>query len=220
MGICSRKGGGRARWENKIKIPLLPKKTPLLLLQRGTGCFCNAADISQGRGSGCLKLLWQFGREEGLNCYALGCSLGTRGWGAFVTVLMGVRGWDVPARFPPPWVQELGSVGLFLCEGGRAITLPLWEPLVSRCSPPAFPEIVLASGNLQTKSSINRETKASEDSSQDVLLNGRCCRHLFQLREKWGETYPKYFNKRQLAEQPSLAGDQFYALGEKKTRNL
>lgn len=26
MGICSRKGGGRARWENKIKTPLLPKK--------------------------------------------------------------------------------------------------------------------------------------------------------------------------------------------------
>lgn len=76
-----------------------------------------------------------------------------------------------------------------------------------------------APGDLQTKSSINRETKASEDSSQDVLLNGRCCRHLFQLREKWEETYPKYFNKRELAEQPSLAGDQFYALVEKKIPN-
>lgn len=119
-----------------------------------------------------------------MNCYALGCSLGTPGWGVFVAVLIGVRGWDVPARFPPSRVQELGSVGLLLCEGGRAITLLLWEPLVSRCGPPAFPEIVPASGNLQIKSSINRETKASEDSSQDMLLNGRCYRRLFQLREK------------------------------------
>lgn len=126
----------------------------------------------------------------------------------------------MPTRFPPSWVQELGSVGLLLCEGGRAITLLLWEPLVSRRGPPAFPEIVPASGNLQIKSSINRETKASEDSSQDVLLNGRCYRRLFQLRQKRGETYPKYFNKRQLAEQPSLAGDQFYALGGKNQKPL
>lgn len=119
-----------------------------------------------------------------MSCHALGCSLGTPGWGAFVAVLVSVRGWDVPARFPPSGAQELGSVGLVLCEEGRAITLLLWEPLVSCCGPPAFPEIVLAPGNLQIKSSINRETNTSEESSQDVLLNGRCCRHLFQLREK------------------------------------
>jgi len=57
MGICSRKGGGRARWKNKIKTPLLPKKPLLLILQRGTVCFWNAADILQGRESDCLKLL-------------------------------------------------------------------------------------------------------------------------------------------------------------------
>lgn len=101
-----------------------------------------------------------------------------------MAVLIGVRGWDVPARFPPSRAQELGPAGLLSCEGGRAIPLLLWEPLVSCCGPPALPEIVPASGNLQIKSLINRETKASEDSSQDVLLNGRCCRHLFQLREK------------------------------------
>lgn len=28
MGICSRKGEGRVRWENKIKTPLLPKNPP------------------------------------------------------------------------------------------------------------------------------------------------------------------------------------------------
>lgn len=116
-----------------------------------------------------------------MNCYALGCSFGTPGWVAFVAVLIGVRGWDMPARFPASQAQALGAVGLLLREEGRAITLLLWESLVSCCSPPAFSEIALASGNLQIKSSINRETKASEDSSQEVLLNGRCCEHLFQL---------------------------------------
>lgn len=86
----------------------------------------------------------------------------------------------MPARFPPSQAQELGAVGLLLCEEGRAITLLLWESLVSCCCPPAPSELVLASGNLQMKSTINRETKASEESSQDVLLNGRC-EHLFQL---------------------------------------
>lgn len=87
----------------------------------------------------------------------------------------------MPARFPPSQVQAPGAVGFLLCDEGTATTLLFWESLVSRCGPPAFSEIVPASGNLQMKSSINGETKASEGSSQGVLLNGRCCEHLFQL---------------------------------------
>lgn len=79
----------------------------------------------------------------------------------------------MPARFPPSQAQALGAVGLLLCEERRAITLLLWESLVSCCCPPPPSELVLASGSLQIKSTINRETKASEESSQDILLNGR-----------------------------------------------
>lgn len=87
----------------------------------------------------------------------------------------------MPARFPPSQAQAPGAVRVLLREEGRAITLLLWESLLSCCNPPAFSEIVSASGNLQIKSSINGETKASGDSSQDVLLIGRFSEHLFQL---------------------------------------
>lgn len=47
--------------------------------------------------------------------------------------------------------------------------------------PRAFSEIVLASGKLQTKFLVNGETKASEVSGHDVLLNRGCCEHFSQL---------------------------------------
>lgn len=106
------------------------------------------------------------------------------GMGSLCRCFNGSQRLDCASQIPTLRSTGDGFCGITLMKGGRATTLLLWELLVSCCSSPIFPKILLASDKLQIKSSINRETKASGDSSQDVLFNGRCCRHLFQLREK------------------------------------
>lgn len=217
MGICSRKGGGRARWENKIKTPLFPKNPPpttkrnWLFLQR-----CRHFTRSWKRLFQAALAIWE---GAGIELFCTWMFTWHTGMGSLCGCFNRSRRLGCASQIPTLRSTGAGFWGIILMWGGRATTLLLWEPLVSCCGPPAFPEILPASGNLQIKSSIYRETKASEDSSQDVLLNGRCCRHLFQLREKWGEVYPKYFNKRQLAEQPSLCWGSILCTRE-KTRNL